>query len=236
MLKKIHVLNETSFLMDSIFSAIIGSTFIVLITIFACSKESNENIAFEEARLEYENARSDNSLKEIAFPEQDPGAPLYARVTPITNQFFVSGETLVIPFFRNPDCIDSDFNLLDFFHVPNAFGCSLVCNGTYLIEAQDPPDIFPAMAHTISTHLPIWFVSWSDFQAATQDGKITIEELKALNPEKGIATLYEEYLKPRFNNHQIVIKAEGNVLPGNKPFQLNLHHQGDKMMYIDLKM
>lgn len=175
----------------------------------------------------------------VAFPDQDPGAPLYARVEPSLNQFFHDGEWLAIPFVRQPEAIPADFNLLTYFdppgpNGPGAFAAPLVLSGEYLIEAGAPVGTFPRIANSRGTAVPIWFVRWTDFQAAMADGVVTIGELRALNPQYGIATRYTELLKPRFEEHQVVINAAGQLADG-RSFTLHVTHEGDRTRSIRIQ-
>lgn len=167
----------------------------------------------------------------VAFPADDPGAPLYARVEPSLKQFFHNGEWLAIPFVRRPNQIPDDFNLMQYFNPPGpggpgAFAAELVLSGFFMIEAGAPLGTFPKVAISTGTAVPIWFVRWTEFQAAMADGVVTMPELRALQPLVGTATRYHETLRPRPDEHLVVINASGTLADG-RAFDLHVTHEGD---------
>lgn len=212
---------------------------LLAITFIGCKKDEetpSEPSEFELATETFEQLTHDPAYTVVSFPQQDPGFPLYARVTPISNQFLVADGKLIIPFFRNPDCIPPEFNLLDFFNPPEAFGCELTLSGRFVIENENPPDIFPFMAHSSGSAVPFWIVDWESFQTQIQDGSITIAELEALNPVKATATQFDEYLWPRLDDHKVVIEAEGIIDGTTNGFSFSLIHKGDEIHDIKLVM
>jgi hypothetical protein len=82
----------------------------------------------------------------------------------------------VIPFYRPPECVPADFNLLDFFDIPGAFLCgpqtvqtaSIWRNGPGIDEAP-----IHAKSHGLGT-MPVWFVSWPQLEAAIAAGVLTM--------------------------------------------------------------
>ncbi|MCG7856393.1 hypothetical protein MD537_05420 [Flavihumibacter sediminis] len=170
----------------------------------------------------------------ISFPSQDPGIPLYVRAEPSLNQYFVKDGWLVMPFYRNPDCIRPDFNLLSYFDVPAAFGCELKVEGSYIIESGAPLGTFPIISQSRGTAVPFWFVQWDDFAALAADGVVTIADVESLNPVKGLADNFVEMLKPRFENHQVVINASGSLEDG-RTFMFHVNHLGNQTQSIRLE-
>jgi hypothetical protein len=169
-------------------------------------------------------------FRTVAFPADDPGPPFYSRVSTLLNQIFHDGEYVAIPFYRDTECIPPDFNLLGAFHLPGedgpgAFGCPLLVHGTLLIEPDAPQGTFP---FKVMTRGPahVWFVSWNRFQAAMADGDITMNELIALEPLRGVADQYNEVLHPRMEKHHVVITSQGRLEDGRR-FQFNVNHPGD---------
>jgi len=171
----------------------------------------------------------------VQFPESDPGIPAYARAFPGLNQFFQNGEWLAIPFYRAPSAIPADFNLMEFFHFPGpngpgAFATPILIKGFYLIEPDAPRGTFPKVAIATGDAVPIWFVRWSAYQAAMSDGVVTIGDVIAMNPLRGIATKFNEVVKPRItdrpNDHLVVISASGKLADG-RTFKFHVTHVGD---------
>ncbi len=170
-------------------------------------------------------------LVRVTVPDPDPGIPAYARAFPGANQFFHDGVWLAIPFYRAPSAIPADFNLLEFFHFPGpngpgAFGTPILIEGFYFIEPNAPLGTFPTLAVSTGDSVPIWFVRWSDYQAAMADNVITIGDVVAMQPLRGIATQFKETLKPRLDDHLTVITASG-VLDDGRTFEFHVTHVGD---------
>ena len=85
----------------------------------------------------------------VEFPGSTPGPPIYAS---IGSGFLPHTEELAVVFFyRSPDCVPADFNLLDSFDVtpafpggpPRPFLCGLQIEGRALWHSPDDP--FPAL-------------------------------------------------------------------------------------------
>jgi hypothetical protein len=206
--------------------------------IIGCTKRVNEkqnNEAFQKYDMEEEitNAKKANGNIKVYFPKDDPGAPFYARSGPLLKQFFVSNGWLVIPFFRDPSCIRSNFNLMEVFDVPAAFSCALTVNGFYIIEADAPIGTFPLIVQSTGTAVPFWFVRWDDFSAIAEDGVVTIDDIKALKPITGTADKFKETLRPRMENHHVQINASG-ILNDGRSFDFHVTHVGDETKNIGL--
>jgi hypothetical protein len=72
-------------------------------------------------------------LIRVTFPSaESPGVPAYARIE--SGQVYISDGWAVIAFYRDPTCVHPDFDLLNFFDVPAAFGCPLTVEGFALYE------------------------------------------------------------------------------------------------------
>lgn len=173
------------------------------------------------------------------IPSEDPGPPLYARVTSIQNQFFHTDGWLAIPFYRSPSCVPSDFNLLELFDFPGpggpgAFACPLLAQGFLLTEADAPLGTFPRQVVLTGDAVPFWFVRWSDFQAEAGDGVVTLAELQALDPMTGVATRYHETLKPREGAHEVVIDGAGPLDDGRQ-FRFHVTHLEDQTRSIQVR-
>jgi hypothetical protein len=133
------------------------------------------------------------------IPQTSNDVPFYARFE--RGLIHTDGEWAAIAFYRPPACIRSDFNLLDFFDAPAAFGCNasepyLIGFGIFQGGPFDPP-IQSRLQSNPGQIMPVWFVSWSELSAAIADDALTIGELEALpSLEKGGATFYTETLHP----------------------------------------
>ncbi len=220
---------------------------ICLFTVLACNTPPHEMIDPDNDVHEFSmeknfvldeelaNARRASGNIKFTFPEENPGAPFYARVGPLLDQFFVKDGWLVIPFFRNPACIAPDFNLMEVFDVPRAFSCELMVHGFGIIEADASQGTFPIIVHTSGTEVPFWFVPWKQFQDIAKDGVVTIVDIEALNPLKGNADKFKELLRPRMENHHVQINASG-ILEDGRKFAFHVTHVGDQTKSIGLKI
>ena len=195
---------------------------------FLAAREFSLDKAFkDEERLQ-------GNIK-FSVPEDNPGAPFYMRMGPLLNQFFVKDGWLVIPFTRDPSCIDPDFNLLDIFDVPRAFSCELKLTAFGIIEADAPQGTFPIIVHSSGTNVPFWFVPWAAFQMIADDGIVTIGDIEALDPVKGKADKFKEMLRPRMENHHVQINASGKLDDG-RSFAFHVTHVGDQTKSIGLRI
>lgn len=171
---------------------IVGISFLFL----ACANDDPqpEISELEKARMEYDQLKANPAFIELAFPEDDPGPPFYARIAVLGPDILLmeSNGTVVIPMMKQVECIDPEFNLLDLYHVPNGFFCPLTLSGRGLIEPNAPMGTFPAIAYGAGSDMPVWFVESGPLASAMADGVLTLPELQALNPKKGVASRYEE--------------------------------------------
>lgn len=133
------------------------------------------------------------------LPQTSNDLPFYARLE--RGLIYNNGDWAAIAFYRPPDCIPTDFNLLDFFGAPAAFGCNaqtpyltgfgIFQNGPFAAPIQSRLQTTPGQV------MPVWFVRWSELEAAIADDNLTITELEALpSLMKGGATFYTETLHP----------------------------------------
>jgi hypothetical protein len=143
------------------------------------------------------------SLVMVAMPATanirvaDDLIPAYARIA--TGEVFHNDDWAVIPFYRPINCIPSDFNLLQFFDAPRAFSCGPQTVQVSTVWRNLPPEgAAPIMAKSRGLgQVPVWFVSWTELQAAIADGTLTIGELGALpSLMVGTASFYTETLRP----------------------------------------
>jgi hypothetical protein len=136
------------------------------------------------------------------------------------------GITAAIPFYRDPTCVRTTFNLPNLFDAPRAFGCALTVEGFDIWQNGPPPvDTAPFQSETRGLGaVPIWFVNWSELSAAMSDHVLKIEELRALPSLRvGSAAFYQETLHP-YGGAQVDVKnivARGSLSDGS-PFQLHV--------------
>lgn len=126
--------------------------------------------------------------------------PYYANIEP--GYIYHTDEWAAIVFYRPPECVPDgvpyDFDLLDLFDVPGAFGCTPPTTDGFIIWESEPWLSSPIQ---VSLHglgaVPVWFVSWPELQAAVADGSLPMSELKAMGSLlTGSASFYQETLHP----------------------------------------
>lgn len=153
-------------------------------------------------------------------PEESLGGPYYARVE--RGVVLEADGWVAIAFYRDPACVRSNFNLLNFFdltNIPAIFFCPLTVNG---FELWDDPATDAAPKHSKlrgNGAVPVWFVSTADFRAVLPG--ITLTELLAMpSLMQGVATRFEETLHPLEGAEQnsLEIVASGD-LPDGRTFQ-----------------
>lgn len=155
---------------------------------------------------------------------QDSGPPFYARIE--WGYVIQDGTTAAIPFYRDPTCVPTGFNLPNLFNAPRAFRCALTVEGFDVWQNGPPPvDSAPIQSETRGLGaVPIWFVSWSELATAMSDHELTIGELGALPSLRvGSAAFYQETLHPA-GGAQVDMKnivARGALADGT-PFQLHV--------------
>ena len=155
------------------------------------------------------------------IPEEQAGPPFYAR---IISQVPGTENQSAVVFYRDPGCIPSDFNLLQTFDIPRAFGCPLTVEGFVIWKNGPPPiDFAPIQQQLFGLGaVPIWFVSTADLTAATADGVLTIGELAALpSLIVGTASFFHETLHPTQGARvpMIEMNARGTLSDG-RTFQI----------------
>lgn len=137
----------------------------------------------------------------VEFPAGTPGPPIY---TNIGSGFLPHTEELAVVFFyRSPDCVPADFNLLDFLDFtpafpggpPPPFLCELQIEGRALWHHADDPG--PALQFFYGMGaVPTWLVAWNELEAAAADGVLTVSELAALpSLQVGTATSFLETIR-----------------------------------------
>jgi hypothetical protein len=177
----------------------------------------------------------------VEFPEDDPGPPYYAR---IRHGFVIhTDQTAAIVFYRSPSCVPPNFNLLNLFNPPAAFGCPLTVEGFAVFDQAPPPQgSSPKQAKTYGLgNVPVWFVSWPELQGAIADGLLTIGELQGLpSLQVGSAAFFRETLHPTESAQvpKLSIVARGTLSTG-QAFFLQVSATGDglelKHVTIDIR-
>lgn len=179
-----------------------------------------------EADLRAQVASSAGLVRTTWPSAEDPGPPFYARMDHVTPVFVADGWA-VIAFYRDPDCIPADFNLLAFFDPPIAFGCELTVEGSSLYQGEALVGA-PKVAHTQGTGaVPFWFIPAGAVLEAIGDGVLTIGELAALPGRMvGNAIHFNELLHPNplppflggggHPNPKLILDADGVLADGRR--------------------
>jgi hypothetical protein len=131
-----------------------------------------------------------------SIPDEQAGPPFYAR---IGTEAIHTDEWAAIPFYRDPSCVPSDFNLMTFFDAPRAFSCALTVEGHVVWKNGPPPQDFAPIQQNLrgAGPVPVWLVAWPELEAAMADGVLTIVELAALpSLQVGYADVFHETLHP----------------------------------------
>jgi hypothetical protein len=163
------------------------------------------------------------SYSAVYTPFPPPNAPFYANLGPGMNAIH-DPQWAVIPFYTNPSCVPRDFNLLNFFDIPRAFDCPLTTHGLSIWKNGPPPvDEAPIQNVVIGNGaVHVWFVRWSEFQVAMQDGVLTMPELEGmLSLRRGLASFFHETVHPLPDDPAFVkldvLTANGTLTDGT-PF------------------
>ncbi len=159
----------------------------------------------------------------IEIPEQGPGVPAYARIQ--AGYVIQDGTWAAIVFYRQPECVPQDFNLLQFFDPPRVFSCPLTIRGFEIWKNSPTADLGPIQTQSRGLGaVPIWFVKWSELQTAIADGTLTVPELWTMPSLRiGSASFYQEGLRPLGSAQQssLEIVAHG-LLSNGTAFQFHV--------------
>jgi hypothetical protein len=171
-------------------------------------------------------AAAGEELVRTTWPSaEDPGMPFYARVELLPPYIFNDGEWAAIIFYRNPECVPADFNLIAVFDIPAAFSCPHTVHGTSLWHGavlNGAPKIINIGGNGA---VPVWFVPWDAVKDQAQaDGVLTRADLLQIQGRLvGYADQYEETLHPHSDpnvgggghpNPKMIVDAEGQLEDG----------------------
>ena len=179
----------------------------------------------------------------LGFPVPDPGGPVYARVE---RPFLIHTPQLAaILFYRDPACVPEMFNLLDNVDLegfpgpsPRAFRCPMTVDGFQLWTTYPIPGP-PNQVFTRGTGaVPVWFVAWSELEAAIADDKLTIGELRSMRSlQIGHAIHFEEtnQLSPDAKTLAIRGAATGDLLDG-RSFEFEFAFRNGQLTDIEIRL
>jgi hypothetical protein len=146
----------------------------------------------------------------------EPGGgdlPLYARIE--HGNALNDGKWAFVVFYRPPECVPPDFNLLDLFDWEGAWGCLPVTTDGFFVMHKDLPGPIQQKLHGLGA-VPVWFVKVHEIEAAMADEVLTIGELGALpSLARGSAAFYEEILHPSFLAKVAQLQLNGSGLLEN---------------------
>jgi hypothetical protein len=77
----------------------------------------------------------------LQVPKDWPGIPGYAQISHTElfgEEIYHTEDWAAIPFYRNPGCVPSDFNLMEMMDPPRCFDCPLTVEGFEIWPV--PPD------------------------------------------------------------------------------------------------
>jgi hypothetical protein len=119
--------------------------------------------------------------------------PFYARIE--SGEIMHNDDWAVIVFYRPPECVPDDFDLLDFYDW-SAFDCGPPTTDGFIIW-EGEPGIKPIQIklHGLGA-VPVWFVNWPVLEAEVEDGVLLMSELEAMEKLAGTAAIYSETLHP----------------------------------------
>lgn len=154
--------------------------------------------------------------------EDGGDVPFYARLE--RGITYTDGEWVTVVFYRPPECIPSNFNLLDFFDFADTWSCLPPTTDGFTIWGDGTAPIQQEL-HGLGS-VPVWFVSLVDYQLAVADDVLTIGELASLLSLKtGSASFYQETLHPlggARRNH-LEYNAHGTLADGAS-FRVHVVH------------
>lgn len=192
------------------------------------------------------SALSDEGLVRTEWPtDNDPGMPFYARVENLPPYIFNDGEWAAIIFYRDPEFVPGEFNLLTVFDVPRAFSRESTVTGSSLWHDR-PFNGAPKIIHiTGGGNVPIWFVPWDSVRdQARADGVLSVNDLLAIEGRLvGYANHFAETLHPHPDpafgggghpNPKMIVDASGQLEDG-RAFRLHINWVHDEVKAIKIQ-
>jgi hypothetical protein len=161
--------------------------------------------------------------------------PFYARLE--RGYTFTNGEWVAVIFYRPPNCIPPDFNLLNLFDFQSCWLYGPPTTDGFSIWKDPETDMAPIFQFLQGLGaVPVWFVTLSDYQAIVSDDVITIGELVELPSRKvGYASFYQETLRPAGGavTNTMLIEAHGSLADGTL-IKLQIEHT-DRTFKVKIK-
>jgi hypothetical protein len=167
--------------------------------------------------------------------------PIYARIEP--GLVIHTDDWAAIVFYRPPECVPEDFNLLDVYDWPEsdddlgAFGCTPPTTDGFIIWSGEP-----GLSNPIQIKLwglgavPVWFVAWPELEAALDDGSLTVLELQAMaSLLKGSASSYTETLHPDGVKVPMINLVALGILEDGRSFQVHFVFVTDGVMNVRIE-
>ncbi|MFO7698627.1 MAG: hypothetical protein R6X16_15945 [Anaerolineae bacterium] len=168
--------------------------------------------------------------------DNDGQVPYYAHIS--FTEIYTDGEWVGIVFYRLPECVPADFNLLDFFDFAHAWACMATTDGFEVWETA--PGVDQAPMHQILRGLgsvPVWFVRLDELDSAIGDGYLGMEELSFLpSLLVGSAEFFHGRYHPGGGAQKVsmVFQAHGHLQDGT-PFRFNAEHtEANHHVVIDI--
>ena len=162
----------------------------------------------------------------LRYPAEQPGPRYYA----LFQRGFAPNDNgwVGIVFVRDPSCVPAGFNLLDWFDSPPvAWACKLTVEGEAWWHDVLVPPPFQTRAHGLGA-VPIYFVRWSELQAAIADDVITIGELESLPSLLiGTASFFEQIAhntnQPTNHGHETLVSR--GLLEDGRAFEFRYNEK-----------
>jgi hypothetical protein len=187
------------------------------------------------AALMTSTSRVDGQVR-LLVPDQSLGGPYYARLE--RGMALQTDEWVAIAFYRDPSCVRSGFNLLNFFdftNIPAIFSCPLTVHG-FELWGDPASDTGPRQSKLQGNGaVPVWFVSDEDFRSVLPG--VTMAELFSMpSLMQGVATDFEETLHPTGAAKQTVLEivARGD-LPDGRTFHFVAVEATAELRYVRIE-